>query len=691
MESRMAAIPDSTSQEGMSYIADTLSLAVPSAQNPRPAELTSIGQKALMQPNVSPGHSKAEDLRKEAPDRTFATRAMPSAPIAQVLNEEAKVLNTTQPGPSSFTFSGRLVDLLLDSPEHTKQRWDQEQQFVQPDLTGFSPSVIKLPRLPQPPKRTAKRPRIPPLLQGLHQPPPLPPEGRLFPPITGEKNAFAQIHGERGYDTVFEDTRNKDVDEHPFLEGVAIDLTKTVPHGENTPTCQAAAPSASSSGAAVNRESGLATSKDTETQSHFQRKRGKKRNKWSEQETKDLLVGVSKFGIGNWKKILHHSDFAFNNRTAVDLKDRFRVCCPGEGLKLRQPKSTPKSKEKVNKTLSGLPQENTHRDRASNLSSHQKNNSNKTAPASQAAGHERESARNKTLPDLVELGISEPFLRTTRRPRRAFSACDDVNLLKGFEKYGPVWHNIRDDTELEFTTRHPTDLRDRFRIRYPEKYVQAGYKLKAKEGRDLEKRAQQGREGEQERPEHPHSTTAQPPHRAETSPSHNENIAKESQYSTGIPTTATTTAPSFVPLNHNNTSLKPFASTTYLSDPLPTLPFNDDYDDDDNNMLHDVHTRDESPITLSRNILRWADANPSSLYAVNAPAPSTYPSKHNAHPLHDALHASNSSTTAATTVGHPPMEGSRGSNSLLEAEAWSVSEKGASERMQLPVVNYLYR
>ncbi|PVH97603.1 hypothetical protein DM02DRAFT_468471, partial [Periconia macrospinosa] len=50
----------------------------------------------------------------------------------------------------------------------------------------------------------------------------------------------------------------------------------------------------------------------------------RKRNKWSEQETKDLLVGVSRFGIGNWKKILQCPDFTFNQRTAVDLKDRFR-------------------------------------------------------------------------------------------------------------------------------------------------------------------------------------------------------------------------------------------------------------------------------------------------------------------------------------------------------------------------------
>jgi hypothetical protein len=51
----------------------------------------------------------------------------------------------------------------------------------------------------------------------------------------------------------------------------------------------------------------------------------KGRNKWTEEETADLLRGVAKFGIGNWKKILQFSDYHFNGRTAVDLKDRYVV------------------------------------------------------------------------------------------------------------------------------------------------------------------------------------------------------------------------------------------------------------------------------------------------------------------------------------------------------------------------------
>lgn len=53
-----------------------------------------------------------------------------------------------------------------------------------------------------------------------------------------------------------------------------------------------------------------------------QPKAAKTRKKWSEEETADLVKGVSKFGIGSWKKILQHPDYNFNSRTAVDLKDR---------------------------------------------------------------------------------------------------------------------------------------------------------------------------------------------------------------------------------------------------------------------------------------------------------------------------------------------------------------------------------
>ena len=493
MEPRLNALLDLSSQDGIPFMTNVSDVASSSTQRPpHQVDSTFVRPKALMLANSSPENVQTNDVRRETHERIYPTRAMPSAPIAQVLNNEGNLLSA-QSVPSTFTpssttpFSGRLVDLLLESPEHTKQRWDQDQQFLQPENTGYSPSVIKLPRLPQPPKRTAKRPRIPPLLQGLHQPPPLPPEGRLFPPITGEKNAFA---GERGYDTLFEESRSKEVDEHVFFENGSQELGKSAQHGEHTSTSQATAQNAPLSGTTANHEADAAANKEISTQGQSQVKRGKKRNRWSEQETKDLLVGVSRFGIGNWKKILQSPDFTFNNRTAVDLKDRFRVCCPGEGLKSRQPKA--KEKEKKTADESSSHPTDTEKQDSDTLSPSTTVPPHSTAATDQSRPQSTRAIKTATttLPILSDLGIHEPFSKTTRRPRRPFTATDDMNLLKGFEKYGPIWHSMRDDADLDFGTRHPTDLRDRFRIRYPEKYAKAGYKLKVKEkerGRERER------------------------------------------------------------------------------------------------------------------------------------------------------------------------------------------------------------
>ncbi|OWY42060.1 MYB DNA-binding-like protein [Alternaria alternata] len=696
MEPRLHALRDMSSQSSMPFITEAPNMSSSGSQRPsHHPDHSFVRPKSLMLANTSPENAQFNDVRRDGQERSHPTRSMPSAPIAQVLNNEANVLGAAQPVPSTFAssttpFSGRLVDLLLDSPDHARQKWDHEHQFLQPENAGSSPSVIKLPRLPQPPKRTAKRPRIPPLLQGLHQPPPLPPEGRLFPPITGEKNAFA---GERGYDARFEESRNKDVDEHAFLEGSALDYSRTTQNSDHPLVAQVAAqPNAPD----VAHETNVATNNSISTQAPTQTKRGKKRNKWSEQETKDLLVGVSRYGIGNWKKILQDPDFGFNNRTAVDLKDRFRVCCPGEGLKPRQPKTKGKEKVDLENTAFDLPNQAIYTHQHSlPVGEHNNDNNLVSNPPSPSETQQRVATRNKatTHLDLAELGIHEPFSKATRRPRRAFSQRDDVNLLKGFEKYGSVWHLMRDDEDLDFGSRHPTDLRDRFRIRYPDKYAKAGYKLKAKEKeRTLSK---QTHVPEQERQDGPsqleqaildHNTSQH----AKTSHAQQDmtTAAKDMHPFHNISNTNTSShfATSSSNTSNPNSALKPFNSSSYLSDPLPTLPFNEA----DPDLTQDMATAgDESPITLSRNILRWADANPSSLYAFT-PAVSSSSSLTTAGNVHGGGHGSKGEGGAGVGLNgyvggvggqqqqqQQQMEGGRGTV-LPEADSWLLG----GERVQ---------
>ncbi len=53
---------------------------------------------------------------------------------------------------------------------------------------------------------------------------------------------------------------------------------------------------------------------------------------------------------------------------------------------------------------------------------------------------------------------------------------------------------MREDSELGFRERHPTDLRDRFRLMFPEKYANAGYKLRPVDDQNVLNRTKKNEE-----------------------------------------------------------------------------------------------------------------------------------------------------------------------------------------------------
>ncbi len=191
---------------------------------------------------------------------------------------------------------------------------------------------------------------------------------------------------------------------------------------------------------------------------------GKPRRKWSEQETAHLLLGVSRHGVGKWTTILEDPDYCFNERTAGDLKDRFRTCCPNElrhklGKRDRERDATKsKSKTKTNLTLENIliDPETPERD--------------KDEP-DLALKPKRSRAHRKNLEDLAELGICGPFKKSLRRERRHFTEQDDTEILQGLDEYGPAWTKIQRDPRFHLSSRQPTDLRDRVRNKYPEIYA----------------------------------------------------------------------------------------------------------------------------------------------------------------------------------------------------------------------------
>ncbi|TFK26914.1 hypothetical protein FA15DRAFT_702333 [Coprinopsis marcescibilis] len=151
----------------------------------------------------------------------------------------------------------------------------------------------------------------------------------------------------------------------------------------------------------------------------------KARKKWTPEETQMLVAGCNKHGVGNWKTILRDPTLVFDNRSPVDLKDRFRTYFP-DAYKQHYPNAKTHLSSKV----------------------------------------------RSTLPDGSSL-----FEKTRSKRRRPFTEEEDRALKEGYEKYGTVWATIVKDYPIfQEQNRRSTDLRDRFRNAFPELYQLAGYK-----------------------------------------------------------------------------------------------------------------------------------------------------------------------------------------------------------------------
>ncbi len=208
------------------------------------------------------------------------------------------------------------------------------------------------------------------------------------------------------------------------------------------------------------------------------RRAAKPRRKWSEEETNHLLKGVSKHGVGRWTDILADKEYSFNERSAGDLKDRFRTCCPEElRASLMEKKEAARDKQlaatKENRPRrKGLMSENILNETEEDVEMAEKAQSVQNDSDSALPKQRKSRAHRKKMEDLVELGIKGPFKKSHRRERRPFSEQDDREILEGFELYGPQWTKIqRDPRFFNLSSRQPTDLRDRLRNKYPEKFA----------------------------------------------------------------------------------------------------------------------------------------------------------------------------------------------------------------------------
>ena len=314
-----------------------------------------------------------------------------------------------------------LRKILEDIPDASQTQSSKRRQRTDDNKDEYF-------QLPQPVKKQKAKQVVPPIIIGLFEPPPN--QAALFPPIAS--SSFHDSHGRNSLNTG--PPKGPKTQIPPEVPSKNIDkLNDRVNTGGKYVT--------------------------------------KARKKWTEEETAQLLLGVQAHGVGNWTKILHDPQYKFDGRKAVDLKDRFRTCCPAELRgKGNQVSGTPEKFPDGGSTVIPNPRPALIVENAL-IDSDGSSADEKSAPTP-GKGLQKSRAHRKNLEDLAELGIKEPFKKSGRRERRPFSAEEDRAILQGFQEYGTAWARILKDPRFNLKGRRPTDLRDRLRNKYPEKYSQ---------------------------------------------------------------------------------------------------------------------------------------------------------------------------------------------------------------------------
>ena len=294
---------------------------------------------------------------------------------------------------------------------------------------------LDLPKLPAVRQQGEQRLRIPPTLSGLHQPPP---DAGILPSISVDAPRPSELPERSSF---------------VASKRSESDIPKTSLSNQQ--------PSSSKSSSKTNTVHRSRTSTTDGKPS-----KSRKNNKWSDQETNDLIRGVAKFGIGCWTKILNCEEYHFERRTALDLKDRFRVYCPEHYKTNRKSRS---SRTSLGGNSSGASQE---------------------IRLVADGGKDARITERKTPAVTRETGFEGSFAKSSRRKRTGYTKAEDDAIWQGFQRHGKAWLTIQNDQSLCLGNRTSTDIRDRFRTNWPEEYEKAGLKTRV----DGKPKSQQRRE-----------------------------------------------------------------------------------------------------------------------------------------------------------------------------------------------------
>jgi hypothetical protein len=338
----------------------------------------------------------------------------------------------------SPTQTPQLLHQTSLAPAHKRPRLESDSEHASHDLGR---------QLPRPAQREQAVHRLAPLLPtmvtGLHEPPP---SAALLPSMDPDRrpgiaraNTTSKIQVK---DILMDpDSRSPSPIRHPFQSN-EHDPALSHPH---RPLIRSSTETFSGSDTRTSK---------TPLTSTIQTKDGKTRRarrKWTDDETRDLLQGVRTHGAGKWKQILQDKSYTFHERSAVDLKDRYRVCAKDENILATHGGGGGGGGIPSPPSTTGAPVSPTASD----------------TPSAQNPPMQPSSASRAGSP------VGATGAHKARRKRRAWTSEEDDALLQGVAKHGFQWTAIHDDQSLGLGHRRATDLRDRIRNKYPEGYRQA--------------------------------------------------------------------------------------------------------------------------------------------------------------------------------------------------------------------------
>jgi Myb-like DNA-binding domain len=431
--------------------------------------------------NAAPARVKTRDNTQD-PGREARKRTPKITPSDVILARDAKKPNLTirelveASTVTQFepTYLPSFVSLAVveRSPVQPSQALDLEraQKRLRLDTGTENASGEDYRRLPRPEQNDTKSaarplPLLPAMVAGLHEPPQ---SAALLPSMDPESlsniNTETVAVTKMKVKTVLEAAEIKSHSLPPELMLNTPEIDNAIlPEVNDSQADEAHDEDASTS-------ERISTNKDGVTKASRRTPR-----KWTDLETEQLMTGVKKYGIGKWKQILTDPAFNFSVRSAVDLKDRFRVCQPEE-YKNRKTQRTKKADLPL-----GQSSPSSTNIRPVPLS----HPTVKDLPVEESSGgilatsqcpKEAEDQLTVKVPSAIaysgEPSSSSPH-PGKRRKRRPWSQIEDAALMKGVAKHGFQWTMIHDDPELNLSHRKATDLRDRIRNKYPDGYKHA--------------------------------------------------------------------------------------------------------------------------------------------------------------------------------------------------------------------------